>query len=145
MWKCKGKPDEWRRHPIGMASTRASRLLAVGLLITVLVLAMLIQAQPLPQITVDEVVNNSDIHEDKEVHVRGIVVEGSISESGLMFALGGIDHEITIDASGISVPEGLVEGSTVVVQGKFRTTANGWQIDATQVQTGCPSKYESES
>jgi len=128
-----------------MASTRASRLLAVGLLITVLVLAMLIQAQPLPQITVDEVVNNSDIHEDKEVHVRGIVVEGSISESGLMFALGGIDHEITIDASGISVPEGLVEGSTVVVQGKFRTTANGWQIDATQVQTGCPSKYESES
>lgn len=128
-----------------MASTRASRLLAVGLLITVLVLAMLIQAQPLPQITVDEVVNNSDIHEDKEVHVRGIVVEGSISESGLMFVLGGIEHEITIDVSGISVPEGLVEGSTVVVQGKFRTTADGWEIDATQVQTGCPSKYESES
>ena len=66
-----------------MASTRASRLLVVGLLITVLVLAMLIQAQPLPQITVDELVNSSDTHEDKEVHVRGIVVEGSISETGL--------------------------------------------------------------
>ena len=128
-----------------MASTRASRLLAVGLLITVLVLAMLIQAQPLPQITVDELVDNSDTHQDKEVHVRGIVVEGSISESGLMFVLAGIDHEISIDVSGISVPEGLVEGSTVVVQGKFRTTAGGWEIDATQVQTGCPSKYESES
>jgi len=128
-----------------MASTRASRLLAVGLLITVLVLAMLIQAQPLPQITVDEVVNNSDTHDGKEVHVRGIVVEGSISESGLSFVLGGNEHEIDIDVSGISTPEGLVEGTTVVVQGKFRSTTDGWEIDATQVQTGCPSKYESDS
>ena len=128
-----------------MASTRASRLLAVGLLITALVLAMLIQAQPLPQITVDEVVNNSDRHDGKEVHVRGIVVEGSISESGLSFVLGGNEHEIDIDVSGISTPEGLVEGTTVVVQGKFRSTTDGWEIDATQVQTGCPSKYESDS
>ena len=128
-----------------MASTRASRLLAVGLLITVLILAMLIQAQPLPQITVDEVVNNSDRHDGKEVHVRGIVVEGSISESGLSFALGGNEHQIDIDVSGISTPEGLVEGTTVVVQGKFRSTTDGWEIDATQVQTGCPSKYESDS
>ncbi len=128
-----------------MASTRASRLLAVGLLITVLILAMLIQAQPLPQITVDEVVNNSDRHDGKEVHVRGIVVEGSISESGLSFVLGGNEHEIDIDVSGISTPEGLVEGTTVVVQGKFRSTTDGWEIDATQVQTGCPSKYESDS
>ena len=128
-----------------MASTRASRLLAVGLLITVLVLAMLIQAQPLPQITVDELVDNSDTHEDKEVHVRGIVVEGSISETGLFFILGGNEHQIAIDVSGISTPEGLVEGSTVVVQGKFRSSADGWEIDATQVQTGCPSKYESDS
>ena len=128
-----------------MASTRASRLLAVGLLITVLILAMLIQAQPLPQITVDEVVNNSDRHEGKEVHVRGIVVEGSISESGLSFVLGGNEHEIDIDVSGISTPEGLVEGTTVVVQGKFRSTTDGWEIDATQVQTGCPSKYESDN
>ena len=128
-----------------MASTRASRLLAVGLLITVLILAMLIQAQPLPQITVDEVVNNSDRHEGKEVHIRGIVVEGSISESGLSFVLGGNEHEIDIDVSGISTPEGLVEGTTVVVQGKFRSTTDGWEIDATQVQTGCPSKYESDN
>ena len=130
---------------MSMASTRASRLLAVGLLITVLVLAMLIQAQPLPQITVDEVVNNSDTHDGKEVHVRGIVVEGSISESGLLFALGGNEHEIDIDVSGISTPEGLVEGTTVAVQGKFRSTTDGWEIDATQVQTGCPSKDESDS
>jgi len=128
-----------------VATTRASRLLAVGVLITVLVLAMLIQAQPLPQITVDELVNNSEIHEDKEVHVRGIVVEDSISETGLLFVLGGNEHEIVIDVSGISTPEGLVEGSTVVVQGKFRSTVDGYEIDATQVQTGCPSKYESDS
>tara|TARA_B100000003_G_scaffold59283_1_gene52799 strand:- start:463 stop:783 length:321 start_codon:yes stop_codon:yes gene_type:complete len=106
---------------------------------------MLIQAQPLPQITVDEVVNNSDTHDGKEVHVRGIVVEGSISESGLLFALGGNEYEIDIDVSGISTPEGLVEGTTVAVQGKFRSTTDGWEIDATQVQTGCPSKYESDS
>ncbi|MAV95420.1 MAG: hypothetical protein CMA31_07030 [Euryarchaeota archaeon] len=128
-----------------MASTRASRLLVVGLLITVLVLAMLIQAQPLPQITVDELVENSNIHEGKEVHVRGIVVEGSTSENGLFFILGGNDYQIDIDVSGISTPEGLVEGSTVVVQGKFRPIPGGWEIDATQVQTGCPSKYESDS
>ena len=128
-----------------MATTRASRLLAVGVLITVLVLAMLIQAQPLTQITVVELVNTSEIHEDKEVHVRGIVVEDSISETGLLFVLGGNEHEIVIDVSGISTPEGLVEGSTVVVQGKFRSTVDGYEIDATQVQTGCPSKYESDS
>ena len=72
-------------------------------------------------------------------------MEGSISESGLSFVLGGNEHEIDIDVSGISTPEGLVEGTTVVVQGKFRSTTDGWEIDATQVQTGCPSKYESDS
>ena len=93
----------------------------------------------------NELVENSNKHQDKEVHVRGIVVEDSISETGLSFVLGGNDHEIVIDVSGIATPEGLVEGSTVVVQGKFRSTADGWEIDATQVQTGCPSKYESDS
>jgi hypothetical protein len=35
-----------------------------------------------------------------------------------------------------------MEGTTIAVEGKLRAYEAGWVIEATQVQTGCPSKYE---
>ena len=125
-----------------MATTRTSRLVVVGVLLSTLLLAMLIQAQPLPQITVDEMLGDSSTYENKEVHVRGIVKPESISDDGNTFILAGAESEVFIDATGIAVPEGLMEGTTIAVEGKLRASETGWMIIATQVQTGCPSKYE---
>ena len=125
-----------------MATTRTGRLLAVGVLLSLLLLAMLIQAQPLPQITVDEMLDESSDYENNEVHVRGIVKPQSVSEDGNTFVLAGVESEVFVDATGIAIPEGLMEGTTIAVEGKLRTHEAGWVIEATQVQTGCPSKYE---
>ena len=125
-----------------MATTRTSRLVVVGVLLSTLLLAMLIQAQPLPQITVDEMLGDSSTYENNEVHVRGIVKPESISDDGNTFILAGAESEVFIDATGIAVPEGLMEGTTIAVEGKLRASETGWKIIATQVQTGCPSKYE---
>ena len=137
-----GKSDEYPPHPTIVTTTRVARLFTVGSLLSILVLAMLIQARPLPQITVDEMISNHEDYIGKDVHVRGSVKEGSVDEYGVIFVLTGNEHEVIIDASGIAVPEGLTEGTTVAVQGKLRIGDNGWEIDATVVQTGCPSKYE---
>tara|TARA_B100000925_G_C21999818_1_gene470696 strand:+ start:2156 stop:2569 length:414 start_codon:yes stop_codon:yes gene_type:complete len=125
-----------------VATTRTGRLLTVGILLSFLLLAMLIQAQPLPQITVDEMLDESSEYENNEVHVRGVVKPQSISEDGNMFILAGVESEVYVDATGIAMPEGLMEGTTIAVEGKLRTNEAGWVIEATQVQTGCPSKYE---
>ncbi len=117
-------------------------MLTVGILLSFLLLAMLIQAQPLPQITVDEMLDESSEYENNEVHVRGVVKPQSISEDGNMFILAGVESEVYVDATGIAMPEGLMEGTTIAVEGKLRTNEAGWVIEATQVQTGCPSKYE---
>lgn len=125
-----------------VATTRTGRLLIVGILLSSLLLAMLIQAQPLPQITVDEMLGEASAHENNEVHVRGVVKTQSISENGNSFILAGVEEEVFVDATGIAVPEGLMEGTTIAVEGKLRAYEAGWLIEATLVQTGCPSKYE---
>ena len=66
-----GKSDEWPARPMIVATTRTGRLLIVGILLSSLLLAMLIQAQLLPQITVDEMLGEASAHENNEVHVRG--------------------------------------------------------------------------
>ena len=136
------KPDERPFGPRVMGTTRAGRLVVVGIMMTVLVFAMLIQAKPLPQISVDQMVDEATIHENNQVHVRGTVKPNTVSDEGNTFTLSGEDSDVHIDASGISLPEGLIEGTTVAVEGKLKATENGWTIKATQVQTGCPSKYE---
>ncbi len=113
-----------------VATTRTGRLVIVGILLSSLLLAMLIQAQPLPQITVDEMLGEAPAHENNEVHVRGVVKPQSISENGNTFVLAGVEEEVFVDATGIAV------------EGKLRANEVGWVIEATQVQTGCPSKYE---
>ena len=66
-------------------------------------------AQPLPQITVDEMLGDSSTYENNEVHVRGIVKPESISDDGNTFILAGAEVGVFGDATGIAVPEGLME------------------------------------
>ena len=71
---------------------------------------MLIQAQPLPQITVDEMLGDSSTYENNEVHVRGIVKPESISDDGNTFILAGAESEVFIDATGYSCTRGIDGG-----------------------------------
>ena len=42
-----------------------------------------------------------------------------------------------------SIPDGFDEGRTIAVRGDLVTQNGIWLIDSFEIQTGCPSKYES--
>ena len=39
-----------------------------------------------------------------------------------------VEEEVFVDATGIAVPEGLMEGTTIAVEGKLRAYEAGWVI-----------------
>jgi cytochrome c-type biogenesis protein CcmE len=83
----------------------------------------------------------------KQVKVAGRVVGGSISHdaAGLHFALqdiSGKPDEVQVGYSG-QVPATFAAGVDVVVTGKY--SAGARLIAADQLQTKCPSKYESQA
>lgn len=83
----------------------------------------------------------------KDVKVAGRVVAGSISHdaAGLHFALQdltGKPDEVKVDYAG-QVPGTFGAGVDVVVVGRYAAAAG--LISADQLQTKCPSKYESQA
>ena len=44
----------------------------------------------------------------------------------------------------IAVPDGFEEGRMIAVKGNLIQDGEMWIIDAKEIQTGCPSKYETE-
>jgi cytochrome c-type biogenesis protein CcmE len=90
--------------------------------------------------------NKQDLN-GKDVKVAGRVVAGSISHdaAGLHFALQdltGKPDEVKVDYAG-QVPGTFGAGVDVVVVGRYVAAAG--LISADQLQTKCPSKYESQA
>ena len=125
-----------------MTLSRTNRLLAVGGSILVLVVMMLATVDPQTQYFVDEVMENPDDFEG-QVHLRGIIANGSIDSENYTFILAGIEHELFVDFSGTAVPDGFNEGKTIAVKGALTYDTGGWILEAKEIQTGCPSKYVS--
>ena len=53
------------------------------------------------------------------------------------------DQGAVDDREGAAVPDGFSEGKTIAVKGTLSSSSGDWILYAKEIQTGCPSKYES--
>ena len=127
-----------------MKTTRRSRLLFVGAIMLGLIGLMFLSVDPQVQYTVDEVMDSPEEFSSEEVNIRGIVKNESIDNSSSTFLLQGSESEILVSFAMIAVPDGFEEGRMIAVKGNLIQDGEMWIIDAKEIQTGCPSKYETE-
>lgn len=127
-----------------MNTTRRSRLLFVGAIMLGLIGLMFLSVDPQVQYTVDEVMDSPEEFSSEEVNIRGIVKNESIDNSSSTFLLQGSESEILVSFTMIAVPDGFGEGRMIAVKGNLIQDGGMWIIDAKEIQTGCPSKYETE-
>tara|TARA_B000000437_G_C11421873_1_gene214397 strand:+ start:82 stop:465 length:384 start_codon:yes stop_codon:yes gene_type:complete len=125
-------------------NTRHTRLLLVGGIMLGLMGLMFLSVDPEIQYTVDEVMDSPESHDSGELNVRGIVQEQSLDSSPSTFILAGEESQIEVSFASIAVPDGFEEGRMVAVKGDLILVGNQWYIEANEIQTGCPSKYETE-
>ena len=127
-----------------MKNTRHTRLLLVGGIMLGLMGLMFLSVDPEIQYTVDEVMDSPESYDSGELNVRGIVQEQSLDSSSNTFILAGEESQIEVSFASIAVPDGFEEGRMVAVKGDLILVGNQWYIEANEIQTGCPSKYETE-
>ena len=105
---------------------------------------MFLSVDPQVQYTVDEVMDSPEEFSSEEVNIRGIVKNQSIDNSSSTFILQGSASQIQVSFAMIAVPDGFEEGRMIAVNGTLMQEGDSWKIDAKEIQTGCPSKYETE-
>lgn len=105
---------------------------------------MFLSVDPQVQYTVDEVMDSPEEFSSEEVNIRGIVKNESIDNPSSTFLLQGSESQILVSFSMIAVPDGFEEGRMIAVKGNLIQDGGMWIIDAKEIQTGCPSKYETE-
>ena len=127
-----------------MALTRLGRLLVVGVVLTLFVVMMSITIKPVPQYSIDEIMENTDTHLGERIHIRGTIVNGTLNDDSLI-TLVGIEDTLRVDISGLAIPVGFEEGKMVSVKGVLKIVDDTFVIRADEIQTGCPSKYEPSS
>ena len=127
-----------------MNTTRRSRLLFVGAIMLGLIGLMFLSVDPQVQYTVDEVMVSPEEFSSEEVNIRGIVKNESIDNSSSTFLLQGSESKILVSFAMIAVPDGFEEGRMIAVKGNLIQDGEMWIIDSKEIQTGCPSKYETE-
>ncbi len=127
-----------------MALSRRDRLLSVGMVRFAAFAIFFMGVDPEVQYSVDEILDNAYEHEDSIVFVRGAVASNSTDEDSRTFIINGPSKSILVDYSGAAVPDGYSEGITISVRGIMVVDDGTWRINAQEIQTGCPSKYESE-
>ena len=125
-----------------MALTRLGRLLVVGIVLTSFMIMMSISIRPMPQYSIDQIMDDSDSHLGERIHIRGTIMNGTMDADSSIVTLVGIDDKIDIDISGLAIPIGFEEGKMVSVKGILKIIDNEFIIRADEIQTGCPSKYD---
>ena len=95
------------------------------------------------QYSVDEIVEEPERFQDSQIFVRGVVSIDSMDYDERRFILEGVTGEIFVDFVDSPIPDGFDEGRTIAVRGDMVMQNGIWLIDSFEIQTGCPSKYES--
>ena len=124
-----------------MALSRRNRLLVLGLFVVVALSMVLLGNEPEIQYSVDEVMGAPAEHSG-DVHLRGTVIIDSYDRVNRTFSLGGGAHNLTIDANSIAFPPAFEEGRVVAIKGELSQVGGEWRLLASEIITGCPSKYE---
>ena len=93
--------------------THRARLLLIGAVLTSALAATLLLEAPEATRTVDEVMEDPEGLEGRQIAIRGEVLDGSIDNSTNTFILHGESEQILVDFSGASVSNGLDDNRTV--------------------------------
>ena len=126
-----------------MALTRISRLAIVFSASLAVLGLMMASVDPEIQYSVDEIMEEPERFQDNQIFVRGVVSIDSMDYDEMRFILEGVSGEIFVDFTHSPIPDGFDEGRTIAVRGDLVTQNGIWLIDSFEIQTGCPSKYES--
>jgi len=125
--------------------THRSRLLIIGAVLTLALAATLLINTPEATRTVDEVMEDPESLEGRQIAIRGEVLDGSIDNTTSTFILHGEDQQILIDFGDASVSNGLDDNRTVYAEGILVEKNGNWVFEADIIKTSCPSKYEEAS
>ena len=125
--------------------THRSRLLIIGAVLTLALAATLLINTPEATRTVDEVMEDPESLEGRQIAIRGEVLDGSIDNTTSIFILHGEDQQILIDFGDASVSNGLDDNRTVYAEGILVEKNGNWVFEADIIKTSCPSKYEEAS
>ncbi len=126
-----------------VAATRTTRLMVVFAASLASLLLMMITVDPEVQYSVDEIMDEPTRFERSEVFVRGVVYSESLFSGDNLFILNGTSSSIFVDFTNARIPDGFDGGRTIAVRGLLVFENGNWTIESTEIQTGCPSKYES--
>ena len=121
---------------------RRTRVLVIGAVLTLGLLATVLLQSPAPTQTVDELMASPGDHVDKEVAVRGEVRDGTIDNNTMTFILEGGTSSVTVRFTDAMVSNGLDDNRTVYAEGILRYEDGAYVFDANIIKTSCPSKYE---
>jgi len=121
---------------------RRTRILVIGGVLTLALLATVVLQSPTPTQSVDELMDSPMDFIDQEVAVRGEVRDGTIDNSTMTFVLEGSAKSLVIEFIDASVSNGLDDNRTVYAEGILRYDGANYVLEANVIKTSCPSKYE---
>lgn len=124
---------------------RRTRILLVGAILTIGMLATVLLQAPAPTQTVDALMEDPEPFIGEEIAVRGEVMDGSINNATYSFVLEGEYTNITVSFLDAAVSNGLDDNRTVYAEGILIRNDNGYLLEASVIKTSCPSKYEEET
>ena len=121
---------------------RRTRILVLGAVLTVGLLATVLLQSPVPTQTVDELMTSPSEHLNQEVAIRGEVQDGTIDNGTMTFILEGTDSTLKIRFTDAMVSNGLDDNRTVYAEGVLLFEGGVYVLEADVIKTSCPSKYE---
>ena len=123
---------------------RRIRLVGLGLIVVVSLLATLLLTPPEGSKSVDEVLASPDEYKGESISVRGIVKNGSYNLTEGAFILSGDNSELSVTIGSTQLSTAFSEGKTILVTGILVETNGEWELRSEEIEVGCPSKYEAE-
>lgn len=122
--------------------THRAKLLIVGAVLTIALTATVLIEAPEATRSVDEVMEDPDDLQGREIAIRGEVLDGSINNASYTFILHGESEQIIVSFKDASVSNGLDDNRTVYAEGTLVKINQEWVFEAEVIKTSCPSKYE---
>ena len=122
--------------------THRTKLLIIGGILVAALAATVLVSTPEATRTIDEVMDDPESIEGREIAIRGEVLEGSIDNQNNLFIIHGESAELVIDFSNAQTSGGLEDNRTVYAEGILVEKDGEWIFEAEVIKTSCPSKYE---
>ncbi len=122
-------------------SARRLRLIVVVAVVAVIVTILLWGMVPEKILEVREVLGDAAAYDGTVVQVKGTVRDWNATTGNFTLVDPSKETKVILVHYGGAFPEGFGENITVVVKGTFAITVTSYEMEASQIQVGCPSKY----